>query len=251
VADSSSPALFWQPKRSRFPRWGGPAIATAAALLVGVALSLWPDGDSPTADPSRPVTAPSASAASPAKAAAAKPSSPSATSPSASPAPGRIDVDVCVASMFPADTFAREKPPLDFVCSQRDPRKGAIEMEGRLVFARGKGDVTDGMKEWSILGWYEMAAFAFARQHCCAGASRPTSMLKDICELDTSLQRLAIVANKGDPKAWEPQLDAYQKAIRCVLEQKLGRFFEWKQPVQGPERATFVKMVQRARVSQP
>lgn len=252
----SRPALFWQPKQSGFPPWLG--LAAAAVVLLGAALVwLLSNGEGATEDAAiadtNAVTPPSSPPPPrpPAEAPRPKPSTADATPPDPSasavvPQPS-ADVESCVAAMLPPDTFAREQPAMSFVCDQRDPRKGAIELEARVVLAQAKGEVTDGMKEWSLLSWYEMAAFAFARARCCEGVKPVRTPLRARCDFDAALVNLVATASTGTRDALGVAQQDYEKAIRCAIETQLHRFFEWHEPIVGPERTTFEKMVARAR----
>ncbi len=72
----------------------------------------------------------------------------------------------CVASYLPKGAFGKQ-PDLGFLCTETDPNKGAQQMRVVVVGSAPKGTVTDAMKLWARLGWYDMPAFAVIRGGCC------------------------------------------------------------------------------------
>lgn len=191
-------------------------------LLAGLALFVWgaagylyaTKDDSPTPDAS---AAPAASSAAPTSAPASTPAPPSpTTAPSASSSAGtQEDPQACIVRHLPTATFAKKQIPLGFVCEQADPHRGATELKSRIVKA-GMGDVTEGMRFWAGLGWYEMAAFSVLRAHCCA--SRPPLKYRFplACPIDQALRDLEAAAEKRDAAATKKALDDYRARAICL-----------------------------------
>jgi eukaryotic-like serine/threonine-protein kinase len=251
VNQAQSP-LFWQPSENRST---AKIIAAAVAGLVvvgGLAFYLLSGEsaepqtaakDAPSALPPAPSPAPEpptpAPAATSARATAA--SAPPPVEP-AEPAPP-IAVDPCVASFFPDGTFTGDLPRFNFVCSEADPRKGAIELSGRLIYAgQGKGIVTDAMKEWAILNWYEMAFFALAKARCCEQPKPIHVGAGKKCHFEEAL--VAVAAARGEEL--DAALDGYDKAISCVIKFRMLSHFKQRHPTFGPDRDVYKRIAARS-----
>ncbi len=72
----------------------------------------------------------------------------------------------CVAAHLPKGAF-NKSPSFDWLCSEKDPREGGGKLRTAVVAGAGGAAVTDAMRVFSKLGWYEMAAFAMVRSGCC------------------------------------------------------------------------------------
>ncbi|MEZ4219769.1 MAG: hypothetical protein R3B13_02490 [Polyangiaceae bacterium] len=72
----------------------------------------------------------------------------------------------CVAAHLPKGAFAKP-PSFDWLCAERDPREGGGKLRTAVVAGAGGASVTDAMKIFSKLGWFEMAAFTLIRGGCC------------------------------------------------------------------------------------
>jgi len=76
-------------------------------------------------------------------------------------------MNACIRPLFPPDTFTGDAmPDFSFLCKETDPRKGIGSMKTRIVLGNG-GHVSEGMKEWALSGWYQLATFAVVRSRCC------------------------------------------------------------------------------------
>jgi hypothetical protein len=133
--------------------------------------------------------------------------------PSAAPTPK--DVDACVRRLFPAGSFGEGAPKLDFVCTQADAVRGAGELQSILV-TEGRGEVSQGMREWAGLDWYSLPAFAMMRVTCCA--EPPTLVWKSplACPIDEAMRTLEAVAPGGSDEAVEAAIEEYGKTARCL-----------------------------------
>jgi hypothetical protein len=185
-------------------------------------------------------------------------SSPSAPAPSPvapssagarPPRPGG-DLPGCVRAIFPSGTFGTDprKPRFDFVCSQRDARKGAQAMNTQLVLGASPGAVTEGMRDWARLGWYEMAVFASAKVLCCeAPAALATRTSADQCALDRALEQLGQAAVRGEDAALDSAMAHFKDTATCLLRQGgAGPYVALGVPGRAPD-AAFARFVARIR----
>jgi hypothetical protein len=76
----------------------------------------------------------------------------------------------CVAGYLPKGAFGDTTPDFAWICAERDPRDGGAKLHSTLVASKPKDKVTDAMKAFGRLGWYEMAAYAVVYRGCCADA---------------------------------------------------------------------------------
>ena len=171
----------------------------------------------------------------------------STTSVAAAPEP-RPEGLACIAPLFAEDTFADRNPDMSFVCRETNPIKGAEKLRVRVVLSGGgaKG-VTDGMREWSNIGWYGMAAFGVARTRCCAAPPplKTPAGLK-ACKLDESIKALGIAANASDVAAAKRALDAYKRAVFCLARAGSAHQFKQSGLPSGGGLITFKKTLARA-----
>ena len=203
------------------------AHAPAAVPTAGALVTQEPAGPRPSA-----AAVPPASSAAPTtsqrmaggSAAPAVPGAPPGSELASGGAKAGGDVGGCLATLFPKGTFnapaARGKPRVEFVCTERDARKGARALNVLLVQNAGPGVLTDGMREWAQLGWYELALFATARTLCCqAPPALSTRTGADACALDRALARLGQESVHGDRAALDQALDAFKETTICLLRQ--------------------------------
>jgi hypothetical protein len=227
------------------------AVTLSAALGVGLGFvghrfgPPLPPGFGP-AGANGATAAPSADAA-PAPSASAEPSASAASSAVAPPA---IDVGACTRAMFPADAFPAGDSPVAFVCDEPSVVKGALRTKEAIVQSGG-GHTTDGMKEWSTLGFYSLAAYAVTRDACCPGAS-PLDVPKtpDGCaSMTDAIGKIVEVSKPGaaDDDAVESALKAYTKAVKCVVKQSGDKTFGGFDPPSGGQQGVAKKTIDRAR----
>jgi len=195
-------------------------------------------------------------------AAAETPSSASTSVPSASAVPTpststaasaeapAIDVDACTRAMFPADTFPEGPSPAAFVCSEPSAVKGAQRVKEAIVHGGG-GHTTDGMKEWSTLGFYSLAVYAVTRDACCV-ATEPLELPKtpDGCtSMTEAIQKIVEVSKRGfaDEDAIDDALKAYTKSTKCIVKQGADKTFGGFDPPSGGQQGVAKKTIDRAR----
>jgi hypothetical protein len=245
-----------QPQAPPRRRWRLPVVL-AVVILVGLAAGYYftsesaPQGPLP-ADPSAPIaTAPAPGTTAPPPPASAPSVAPSASGPvtmAAPPAPAApIDVTACVKPLFPADSLDASSD-FAFVCAEADPIKGGAAVRTQLV--RAHKNMTDGMKEWALLGWYELAAFSVLRAQCCPGA--PPQKLPELprgcTPVPDALGEIAAAARAtsepADP-ALKKAVDAYTDDVHCVVRAGLATRFGRVGNPQGGEDTTFMRFLGR------
>jgi hypothetical protein len=151
--------------------------------------------------------------------------------------------------MFAGDAFGVERVAIDFPCSERDAKKGVDRLTAALARGSG-GTATRGAKEWSALGWYQVAAYAVARAHCCDNAPPVvTPPLLATCKLDAALGALTKSAIGGSDAQLSAALDAYRGAIHCAQMAGRGGYFRQKERPTTAQAAIFLRMLSRLRAS--
>jgi hypothetical protein len=167
-------------------------------------------------------------AALPAPTQAAPPASAKAIDLSEVPVTGEEDkqaieldkVASCVANYLPKGAFGKS-PDFSWLCTEADPHKGSQSLRVAVVGSAPKGSVTDAMKLFARLGWYDMAAYAVVRAGCCEDP-KPLSTPepgKGCDPLAESLHDIAkaVIAGRSHDDAFKK----YTAAIHCELS--LGR----------------------------
>ncbi|MEZ4440464.1 MAG: hypothetical protein R3B72_15310 [Polyangiaceae bacterium] len=215
TAEAAAPSASHPPPASS----GSAAVAASAAVPVATS-----SAGAASASPSSP--APSASTA----------EAPVLTTPEARSS--------CFASLMPSDAFGQGEPPsLEAACTGSKAYATTLVLKSRVVAAGGAG-VTQAMSEWSMLGWYEIAAFAAMRAHCCPDA-KALSVRDQFasCQLE---EALAYVTNAiDDDRAMSEALDHYDKAVRCLTRRGWAPAFGRGGPPYGGERKFFDRVMKR------
>jgi hypothetical protein len=228
------------------------AVIVSAVMGVGVgfALSTLTPGTVTPVDgrSDQPVDAggsaepsPSASAPAVASASAVLSASVSASASAAPPA----SPEACALSFFPPETFRAESPSLGFVCETGTfPASRRLK---KLVVQSGAGTVNDAMREWSRLGYYQLAATAALQQRCCA--SVPAYELPPIpegCKLEPALDAVRGWAGTSAESEIEAVTQTFTKAARCVARSVEGKAFDFEPPSGGQD-LVFRKTLERVR----
>lgn len=155
----------------------------------------------------------------------------------------------CVASYFLPGTFSGEEN-FDFLCQDKDFRGINSQFYRRVVVA-GAGKVTPGMREWSGLGWFEMATTAVVRARCCP----PTVARPELPEpagpcpsLAGVLERLPAMVTRERIKE---AASAYGDAVTCMYKRGIPRPYSYgKQPI-GSNQYLFEQFLTRAAARSP
>jgi hypothetical protein len=170
---------------------------------------------------------------------------------SAGAAAGQSGAAACMMPLFSQDAFVSPPAALNAVCTITDPLKGADLIRSEVILG-GQGRVlSDSMREWGVLGWYEMAVFSVLQYACCP--SRPALQIPlsvPTCDIETPLKDLAAAATDpaSDDAKIKAAFDAYTKAARCIARHGGASGFGRKGAPQGGEDIAFQKTLDRARV---
>ncbi len=227
------------------------ASAPTAAPAAGAATAGASPATSSSAQPEARGDAASATVAAPAPGADASASPVAAAPPAATPAPAG-DLVSCVTPLFAEATFREpEAASLGFLCEETDPRVAAPRLKEQIVLSRGPA-ITAGMKEWSAMSWYEMAAVAILRARCCPGAPALTlpSNGGTCPALEEVLTELGRVAASG--KDATAELKRHDEAVLCLV--RTGGAVHYSYPLLArldQPRAVFDKTLARARTLTP
>jgi hypothetical protein len=149
-------------------------------------------------------------------------------------------------SIFPPESFEATSD-FSFVCSETDPIKGGAAIRTQLV--RAHHNVSDGMKEWAILGWYEMAAFSVIQAQCCPSAA-PVKLpeihgCRSLPEAFSAISAAARAASDPSDKALKKAVEAYTNDIHCIVRAgNANRFGRVGNP-QGGEDTAFMHVLGR------
>ncbi|MCA9633784.1 MAG: hypothetical protein KC766_39300 [Myxococcales bacterium] len=221
-------------------RTGGSLLMLLLAAMVAVgAVALLILRNEPTT-PARPRPAPTQAPSATTSVAAPSVAAPPTPSPAVSSAPAAAtDPTACVVSHFPEGTFATGEPRLANLCEEHDPRKLAKELHRKIVVG-GQGQISAGMREWSLLSWYELAAIATIQRDCC-----PTSELElpeaPVCEpLARSLSRVA--SDKDDAA-----LANLESQIACLYDKQAPRPYRYATRPDSGNKTAAKQFLERAR----
>lgn len=245
-----------QPKKGGGLLWLGAAAAVALAVGGGV-VAFGDNGDDST--PNSPVTTatqrppkPSPAKTEPATAPNPTPPATSAQTPSpqapasasatSSPQPRPSgDPSACMKAILPEGTFDDRERDLSPMCSMTSPKDAAAEIHSQIVRA-GRGKVTLGMKEWSRMGWYQLAVISIMRHQCCS-APEPLKIPYDkggLCPaLTPALDAVGKEMSSGS-------IDGYTEAINCRFNKQAPRPYRYARP-SSYNRNVFEELVKRVR----
>lgn len=220
--------------------------STTSATAVTAAVS--------AAATTKPSAAVSTSASSPASGSASPPptaSSIASATPIAS-ASGAADLPACVKSALAADTFVSKRPKdLEFICRETDVVKGGGRLRARIVLAGETRAVTDGMREWAMLGFYELAAFAILHERCCPEPKPVTAPASpEICKPAVAEAARRVSVSSRSESELEAALGEFDKAIRCAVRANQIETFGGHPRPSGGEATWLKKIVTRLRSSE-
>lgn len=145
------------------------------------------------------------------------PSSPVAAASSATPETAPKDVGKCVRGLFAPSSFTKGSVDFAFLCKSGDLRRSGGEIKKALLKAR-RGSVTQGMREWAGLGWYEVAAVALLRSQCCASRPPIRFKLSPVCPIEQALTELESAFENGERKTVDEAVSGYRVQARCIYQ---------------------------------
>ncbi len=134
--------------------------------------------------------------------------------------------ELCIRAALPTDTFESGWVDLSFVCSEADVVKGARRVREAIVLGGSGRGVTNGMKEWSLLGFFELPTYALVRDRCCPKAGPPSVPASPaVCKptMDDAVFGVMQAARRGEVPTDE--LAKVDKAARCILRAKQATSF--------------------------
>jgi hypothetical protein len=124
--------------------------------------------------------------------------------------------------LFPEDTFAERQPDFAFVCTDPHPRHAITEVQAQVVLGRGNARaMTDGMREWATLAWYQLAAYSVFRGACCESPVEIQWAFALACPLDEAMTQLQRAVSAKDADGIKNGVERYTQEARCVT--KLGQ----------------------------
>jgi hypothetical protein len=231
AATSQQPSAGNAPAPPAIPSGAAAASSAAPAASVEPAAS----------------AAPAASAEADSSAEAA-PAPPGSTTASASAGQG---VEACMVPLFAKGTFeARSRPSFSFLCNETDPRRGSRLIRKQVVLGATSGFVSDGMREWALLGWYELAAYAVMRARCCPGAA-PIELPESpgacpaIAQALNELGGATSKATRPEDEGIELALKHFREAINCRVRSGGTNLFGYVGAPKGGEDTAFQKTLVR------
>jgi hypothetical protein len=149
-----------------------------------------------------------------------------------------------VVPVFPPESFDASSD-FSFVCEEADPIKGASAIRTQLV--RSHRNISDGMKEWALLGWYEVPAFAVVRARCCPGAPAlklpETPGCSPVAELLGGITAATAATTDPADKALKKAVDAYTSNLYCIVRSGVAARFGRVGNPQGGEDTTFMRFL--------
>lgn len=225
------------------------ALVVLVAIGVGVLLFLNNRGII-TRAPSPPSSAPPARVAVSTPAAEVRAPPAASTAPAAPAAalpapPAAEDRARCVASHFEGDTLSGRED-FGFLCEDKDFRGINSQIHRRLVVS-GAGKVTPGMREWSALGWFELAASAVVRGACCptdTAAPNLPSTPGECAQLGAVLRDLA--ATPQVKTTAQARALAYEEAVLCLFRTGIPRPYNYLQRPTKHARGVLIAFLERA-----
>jgi hypothetical protein len=122
----------------------------------------------------------------------------------------------CVSGYLPKGAFVAT-PSFDWLCSETDPRLGADRLRNAIVHGGNQIHVTEAMKLFSRIGWYDMPVYAIVRGGCCPDAKpielpAPIEPCPDMGQALRDIAKAAIASQSID----DP-LGRYTKSANCEI----------------------------------
>ncbi len=130
------------------------------------------------------------------------------------------------------------------LCSETDPRKGATQMKTEVVRA-GAHRVTEAMREWALLSWYEARRVRDHRRRLLSrrerrSSSRPSASANP---LDGALDATGAATSLGRRRRGA-RSTLFRKAVSCVNVSGAANNFTYPS-MSGGEETAFKKTLAR------
>ena len=207
-----------------------PVAAASSALPAASETSEGTDAPADSAAPDGSDPAPETSHSAPAGA-------------TSTPLPAEADLRACVEDFFPQGTFVR-KVPFDYVCANDNPRKAAVMLHQQLVKG-GAGGVTEGMRMWSSLSWFELVVVSMIRDACCPGAS-PLDLPEPGEPCAPMVDVIGKVSRGGcTQEAARERALLFEESVRCLYAHDRPRPYRYQGVVRPHQRMAFEDFLQR------
>jgi hypothetical protein len=151
----------------------------------------------------------------------------------------------CVSGFVPKGTFGTP-PELGWVCTENDPRGGANRLRSAIVAGKPTyGGPTETMKLFSVMGSYDMAAFAIVRAGCCVDAEALTlpegsPECGDLAALLREIGKTVAIDGQKPEKA----LADYTQALDCEVKARHAALFSIKTRPRKYEQQSFEHYVE-------
>ena len=239
AAHKSSAWVVWVP------------LAAALVTALGVAAYVLYDRSARRAEAPQPPSIAKTATLTPPPA----PAQPASSEPGALAPPKAVTVAECTAAHFSPDTFPTltgdAGDDFSFLCEEDDLRSLASKL-GAKIWNGGEGasgnggPVTDAMKRWSGLGWYEIAATAVVRRACCPAAASvnlppnqgPCKQLAEVVE-DVAKRPIREVDART-------RAATYGEAVFCLYYYGVKRPYRYRGYPQKRQEESFAELLRRA-----
>jgi eukaryotic-like serine/threonine-protein kinase len=156
------------------------------------------------------------------------------------------DPTACVTASFSADSFD-SSTSFSFLCSETDAPKLAPAVRAELV--RARKNITDGMRDWALLGWYDLPAVVALRTRCCPSA-KPLHLPE--MALCTPVAGVLDAITSAAEKAADPTdrtllaaVTAYTNDVYCIVRSGMGFRFGHRDNPEGGQDTTFLRFLGR------
>jgi hypothetical protein len=160
-------------------------------------------------------------------------------------------IGVCVERAFAPSTFPEGwAGSFQFLCEETDARRATHLLRSELLRAAGKRRVTPGLREWSMLGWYNMASFAAVRGFCCPAPVAPLRVptvgaCPDLARPLNDLIEVVAGRTPRDPQRLWVIRESYRTTVQCLDRSGFQGYYDQWGVLRGGEDATFETMLGR------
>jgi hypothetical protein len=151
-----------------------------------------------------------------------------------------------VLSLFPPESFDAQSNFAP-VCAETDPLKLGNALRAELV--RARKNLSEGMRDWALLGWYELPAVALVRARCCPSAQPLDIPALPACppmaEVLGELVGAAGKTHELTDKSLQAALTAYTNEVYCLVRYGHARRFGRTEGPEGGQDTTFLRFLRR------